>query len=161
MKRKSEQNSRLQFDLEGLEKAAEEVCQDFKIFCDYLLENKVKLAKKTGHIGKKDCFALNALLQVRENYEKPNYFQNQYPVINFFYYIAIKYKILKVSSSGTALQCGKNNQFFQEASTWEQYILLLVVFMFDGIFAERGTVGCRHSDGHVGDICGLLYGMGG
>lgn len=79
-----------------LEKETAAICQDFTTFCGYITENKVKVAMKTGHIGKKDCFALNKLLQVREEYEKPNYLQNQYPVINFFYYVAVRYKILEI-----------------------------------------------------------------
>lgn len=62
MKRKSKQNRKLKYDLKVLEKEAAAICQDFTTFCGYITENKVKVAMKTGHIGKKDCFALNKLL---------------------------------------------------------------------------------------------------
>lgn len=137
MKRKSKQNRKLKYDLKVLEKEAAAICQDFTTFCGYITENKVKVAMKTGHIGKKDCFALNKLLQVREEYEKPNYLQNQYPVINFFYYVAVRYKILEVSLSGVSLQCGRKYQCFCKASAWEQYMLFLSVFLFDGMFAGK------------------------
>ena len=107
MQRKNKQNAKTKYNLNELEKEAAGICQDFTVFCDYVMENKVKLAKKTGNIGKKDCFALNSLLHVRQNYENPTYFQSQYPIINFFYYIAAKYKILEKSSSGTETAGGK------------------------------------------------------
>lgn len=125
------------YDLGELEKEAAAVCQDFAVFCGYIVENKVKTSKKTGNIGKKDCFAINALMHISEKYEKPSYFQGQYPVINLCFYVSVKYKILEVSPDGTALQRGRNFQYFWEASVWEQYVLLLSVVLFDGRFAGR------------------------
>lgn len=123
--------------LEDMEKEAAVICGDFTVFCDYITENNVKLAKKTGNIGKKDCFTLNTFFHVRKEYEKPTYFQNQYPIIDFFYYTAVKYKILEMNSAGAELQKGRNYQCFSEASLWEQYMLFLTVFLFDGMFAGR------------------------
>lgn len=137
MQRKYGKKSERNYNLKELEKEAGVVCRDFVVFCDYIITNKVKLAKKTGNIGKKDCFALNTLLHVKEKYENPTYFQSQYPIINFFYYVAVKYKILEINSAGMGLQEGRNYQHFREASVWEQYLLFLSVFLFDGMYAER------------------------
>lgn len=125
------------YNLEDMEKEAAVICGDFRVFCEYITKNKVKLAKKTGNIGKKDCFTLNTFFHVRKEFEKPTYFQNQYPTIDYFYYTAVKYKILEVNSPGTGLQKGRNYQRFGEASLWEQYMLFLTVFLFDGMFAGR------------------------
>lgn len=76
-------------------------------------------------------------MHVKEKYENPTYFQSQYPIINFFYYVAVKYKILEINSAATGLQEGRNYQHFTEASVWEQYLLFLSVFLFDGAYAER------------------------
>ena len=122
-------------NIQELEKEALQVCQDFTAFCDYLTDNKVKLAKQTGNIGKKDCFALNALFYVREDYERPSNTQNKYPVINFFYYIAVRYRILEINFPGMTMRQGRNYQQFREASVWEQYALFLAVFLFEGRFA--------------------------
>lgn len=123
-------------NMQELEKDTLQVCQDFTAFCDYLTDNKVKLAKQTGNIGKKDCFALNALFYVREDYERPSNTQNKYPVINFFYYIAVRYRILEINFPGMTMEQGRNYQQFREASVWEQYALFLAVFLFDGRFAR-------------------------
>lgn len=137
MQKKYGKEIKRDYNLKELEKEAAVVCRDFMVFCDYIVTNKVKLAKKTGNIGKKDCFALNALLHVKEKYGTPTYFQSQYPIINFFYYVAVKYKILERNSAGTGLQEGRNYQHFTEASVWEQYLLFLSVFLCDGTYAER------------------------
>ena len=89
------------YDLKKLEVEITSICQDFEIFCDYVLEKEVILAKNTRNIGKKDCFALNAFFYVKEDYEKPTHAQNQYPIINFFYYFAVKYKILQRNRIGS------------------------------------------------------------
>ena len=137
MQKRRNQSRNMKFNIAELEKEAAVICQDFAVFCVYVLENQVKLAKNTGNIGKKDCFALNALFHVKEEYERPTRLQSQYPVVSFFYYIAVKYGILQINSAGTALQKGKNYSFFQEASTWERYFLFLAVFLFDGMFTVR------------------------
>ncbi|MCM1127753.1 MAG: hypothetical protein NC429_14940 [Lachnospiraceae bacterium] len=130
----------MQDDLKELEKKVLTICEDFTAFCNYVIRNQVKLAKKTGNIGKKDCFALNALFHVQEKYDKPVYIQNQYPIINFFYYIAVKYKILETNSASVILQQGRNYLHYCNASVWEQYTLFLVNALFDGTFANNGRI---------------------
>lgn len=125
-------------NMEVLAQETDVICQNFTAFCTYVLDNHVKLAKNTSNIGKKDCFALNALFHVKEEYEKPTRLQSDYPVICFFYYVAVKYGILRINHAGTTFQEGKNYSCFLDASTWEQYILFLTVFLFDGKFAETG-----------------------
>ena len=94
-------------------KAMEKVCRDFSIFCDYVLENRIKLSKTTGYISKKDCFELNKLISVKESYEKATRTQNQYPVIHFFYYVALKYRILEIDYSYNCTTfCLSSNEFF-------------------------------------------------
>lgn len=56
----------IHFD-ETMLQGMEETCRDFDIFCDFLLSGSAKLAKKTGNIGRKDCFALNQMLMVQES----------------------------------------------------------------------------------------------
>ena len=137
MKRESRQSGRQKENLNTLEKETADIRKDFNAFCSYVIENQVKLSKKTGNMGKKDCFALNALFHVRENYEKPVHTQDQYPIIGLFYYIAVKYRILEVDPKDIKLQQGRNYQYYCEASAWEQYALFLVICLYDGMFAEK------------------------
>ena len=115
-------------------KEAEKVCHDFDVFCDYLLERKASLTKATGHIGKKDCFELNRQLSVKEGFERPTRLQKDYPVINFFYYVAIKHRILEPDSSGCNMQPGQNYGYYKEAEALEKFLLMLADVLFDGRF---------------------------
>lgn len=138
MKRDYGRNRKTNVNWKEAEKEAAVICQDFSAFCGYIIQNGVKLAPRTGNIGKKDCFAINQLLHGREKYEKAVYLQSRYPLISLFYYVALKYKILETNAAGNKLQQGKNYQCFHEASVWEQYVLFLTTFLFDGTFACEG-----------------------
>lgn len=110
------------------------ICRDFDTFCKYILENKAKISRKTGCLGKQDCFELNRLLHRKEVYEKATRFQKDYPVINFFHYIAVKYEILELNPSGTQMIPGRNYQAYQKACTEEKYVFFLV----NCLFGRRG-----------------------
>ncbi|MDO4340201.1 MAG: plasmid pRiA4b ORF-3 family protein [Eubacteriales bacterium] len=114
---------------------AEVICRDFDTFCNYILENKTKISQKTGHIGKKDCFELNRLLHRKEPYEKATRFQEYYPVINLFHYIALKYEILELDPSGRQMLPGSNYQIYREACVEEKYVFFLV----NCLFGKRGV----------------------
>ena len=137
MKKENRRSGKQNGDWEQLEKEAAVICQDFGAFCGYIAQNKVKLAPRTRNIGKKDCFAINMLLHGREEFEEPVHPQGKYPLIRFFYYVAIKYKILETNGAGNRLEPGRNYAAFHEVSVWEQYALFLAVFLFDGTFARQ------------------------
>lgn len=137
MKKEDRRSGKQNGDWEQLEKEAAVICQDFGAFCGYIAQNKVKLAPRTRNIGKKDCFAINMLLHGREEFEEPVHPQGKYPLIRFFYYVAIKYKILETNGAGNRLEPGRNYAAFHEVSVWEQYALFLAVFLFDGTFARQ------------------------
>jgi len=110
---------------------AEIICRDFEAFCKYLVEHKAKLSKTTAHIGKKDCFELNRLFHRKEEYEKATRFQKHYPVIHFFYYVALKYHILELNAAETGMVYGRNYTLFQNAPILERYTLFLLNFLYD------------------------------
>ena len=119
------------------EKEAEKVCHDFDVFCEYMLEKKAKLSKTSGNIGKKDCFELNSQLTVKEDFGRPTRFQKNYPVINFFYYVAVSHGILEPDQTGCYMQPGYNYRSYGEAEILEKYLLLLMTLLFDGRFSEN------------------------
>lgn len=116
------------------------ICRDFTSFCKYLVEHKVRLSKSTAHIGKKDCFELNRLFYRKEEYEKATRFQTYYPVVHFFYYVAVKYRILELNVSETNMVYGRNYALFQNASILEQYTLFLIHFLYDVRFMKNKHV---------------------
>ena len=119
-----------------MEQQASEVCREFQIFCDYVLRDTVKLAKKSGYISKKDCFELDSRLRARENFERPARFQIKYPVINYFYFAALKYRILEKNDRETGLIKGENYEIFHAASSIEKYIFFVTVLLTENKFLE-------------------------
>ena len=113
------------------------VCQDFSTFCSYLVKNKSKLSKTTNCIGKKDCFELNALFSMKESYEKATRFQKQYPIIQFFHYVALKYRILEIDYKTMFLYEGRNYKNFMESSEVEKYVFFIVNAFYDMGFLEQ------------------------
>lgn len=69
------------------EKDIESTIRDFEITCKYLEDNRPKLTKTREELGKKDCYAINALLSRPRDFTGPRYMQASYPTINLFYYI--------------------------------------------------------------------------
>ena len=120
------------------EREAAEVSREFDLFCGFLLQEKVKLSKNTGYIGKKDCFALNGLLRAKENYEKPTRFQTFYPVIHFWHYVALRFRILEEDEKGTGVQKGENWEVFHQASDAERFLLFVLIFLEKGGLSEDG-----------------------
>lgn len=79
--------------MELFQNAAKNLVREYQCFIDYLESNKVQLSKRTGHIGKKDCFAINRLFNiVCEKYQSYKMTQDYYTVIDFFLFFLSTYK---------------------------------------------------------------------
>jgi hypothetical protein len=72
------------------EKDMPTIVRDFDIFCKYIEDNKPTLTKTSEELGKKDCFAINALLSRPKDVDGPKYMQPAYPEINLFFHLAGK-----------------------------------------------------------------------
>ncbi|MBB2183559.1 hypothetical protein H0486_11805 [Lachnospiraceae bacterium MD1] len=119
--------------MELFQNAAERLRREYQCFLDYLEINDVQLSKRTGHIGKKDCFALNSQFDiVRERYHSCGRTQEYYTVIDFFYYFSVRTGILQIRSmkgKGMTLQKGQRYQWFSQMEAMEQYILMMTVWL--------------------------------
>ena len=115
------------------------VCSDFELFCRYVINNNVKLSKTTWYIGKKDCFEINSLLHTKAPYEKATYFQNLYPIIHFFYYVALKCRVLDIDYTKNVFVRGKRYQLFELCSALEKYLLLVVYALHKPEYVEQGA----------------------
>lgn len=110
----------------------EEFCNDFDFFCNYLMENKVKLSKNTFMIGKKACYEMNQKLKRSEKYETAGRFQDRYPVIHFMYYIAFSYQILEMEPGKGYVVPGCKYEAYAKASLSERYLLFFTNYIYDG-----------------------------
>lgn len=113
--------------------AAEKLEKEYQLFLDYFELNEVQLSKRTGHIGKKDCFALNGLFDiVREKYLSYGRMQDYYTVIDFFYFFSIRTGILQVMSKkgkSMTVQKGQRYSIFFHMSAMERYILMMTIWL--------------------------------
>ena len=78
------------------EKNISTIVRDFDIFCTYIEENKPNLTKTKEELGKKDCFAINALLARPKDVDGPKYMQPAYSEINLLFHLARKVGLLTV-----------------------------------------------------------------
>jgi len=119
--------------MEIFQNAAEELKKEYQCFLDYLNFNEVQLSKRTGHIGKKDCFALNRLFCiVNERYNSYGRSQDYYAVIDFFYFFSVRSGILQVvKKRGKGLTTQKSQRYgiFAQMAAMEQYILMMAVWL--------------------------------
>ena len=65
------------------------IVDEFERFIKFVEEQKPKLSSKKSHLGKKDAFALNLLLQNKRAVRGPHYTQEQYPMIDLLYFLAL------------------------------------------------------------------------
>ena len=75
------------------------ICNDFKYFCTYLLDNKQKVSSKTGIISNKAAFEINNVCEYKEVVSKASYKIDRYPIVNFLYSIIFGCNILKVGET--------------------------------------------------------------
>ena len=119
--------------MELFQNAAKNLVREYQCFIDYLESNKVQLSKRTGHIGKKDCFAINRLFNiVCEKYQSYKMTQDYYTVIDFFYFFSVHTNILQITKKkGEGLTFLKSQKYdlFSKMSDMERYILMMTVWI--------------------------------
>jgi hypothetical protein len=138
------------------EKDIRPTIDNFEIFCRYIEERKPKLTKAKGEIGKKDCFAINALLSKPRELDGPKYLQPSYPTINLFFHIVLEIGLFilksQISSAHSLHHLHEaiqeafefNNDhayaFFMDGRPWSQNAYW-DRNAGDSPFADRATVG--------------------
>ena len=110
------------WDLTPYEEEISAICRDFDRFCDYVLNHKNIVTKKTGSLNRQACFEINGLLSYRQTYEKPTKNQQAYPVIQLFAGVAVVFELLEVDNKGTSMIQGKNWDVYQKASPIQRYV---------------------------------------
>lgn len=112
---------------------AERLGREYRCFLDYIELNEVQVSKRTGNIGKKNCFALNRMFDiVQERYQSYGRTQDYYTVIDFFYFFSIRGSILQVMNKkgkGIIIQKGQRYSLFSQMSAMERYILMMAVWL--------------------------------
>lgn len=133
--------------------AAEKLEKEYLVFLKYIDSNEVLLSKRTGHIGKKDCFAINQQFDiVKERYETGGRSQEYYTVIDFFYFFSVRSGILQiVRRKGLGFKRSERYHSFFEMSSIERYILMITVWL--GEYQEALE---NHSVFNIHELYGLM-----
>lgn len=126
-----------------VEATAESVNEDFMAYLTYIQENEIKLAKKSAHISRKDCFAINQKLKCQpEDWEKPTRVQETYIEIDFFYYCCLRFGLYRLVKQGNGYRFEENDclKEFLELDSVTRYCLFLAILLGEyADIVERGV----------------------
>ncbi len=104
---------------------------DFDLFCSYLEEKKPKLTKTRKELGKKDCFAINAMLSRPRGLDGPKYLQNIYPTINLFFHVVMETGFFSIKYTGRGesfLAAAPALEIYRSLNDFNKYMLLFKTY---------------------------------
>jgi len=110
------------------------IISDFDDFLDKINKEKIKISKTQEFINGGTLLELNELMETDQLSECHNRTpQYKYLLLNFFYYLALAGKVLKIdySRSTKYLIKGKNFDAYKQLSESEKYLFLLETFWLD------------------------------
>lgn len=107
--------------------------EDFEHFLGYLEQHQVKLTKTKEYISRKYLPEINELLSLKAEDATPYTEQEYYPLIHFFYHLALNARLVeKVPfKSGQQLNTTERLRLFQDLTDTEKYFFLLETFWVD------------------------------
>ncbi|MDP3011848.1 MAG: plasmid pRiA4b ORF-3 family protein [Candidatus Hydromicrobium sp.] len=116
---------------------------DFNKFIKFIESEKPHLSAKRGVLGKKDSFKLNQILYNKKDVSKPNYNQDQYPIIDLMFSLALAgglcIKANDEKEKAVLLKTSANNDF-KNLNMYEKYVFLLQTYWskydFDAKFSR-------------------------
>ncbi len=104
---------------------------EFEKFIEFIKCEKPGLSAKKGVFGKKDSFKLNQILGYKKNVNKPNYTQDQYPVIDLMFLLALagRFYIKANDEKGKAVLVKTPAlESYQRLNLHEKYVYLLQTY---------------------------------
>ncbi len=108
------------------------IVDEFERFIKFAEEQKPKLSSKKLHLGKKDAFALNSMLQNKRAVKGPHYTQEQYPMIDLLYSLALDGELYVIGNDhkgSIVLTKTPRLEEYMELNIYEQYIFLLQTYL--------------------------------
>ena len=108
------------------------IVDEFERFIKFVEEQKPKLSSKKLHLGKKDAFALNSILQNKRAVKGPHYTQEQYPMIDLLYSLALDGELYVIGNDhkgSIVLTKTPRLEEYMGLNIYEQYIFLLQTYL--------------------------------
>jgi len=110
------------------ESAPTPIVRDFRIFTEFLSNNRVVLTPKNQHLAKAALHQLNKLMATYVTEDNLNFNQLSYPLLNLFYHLALAGKLLrKVQAKGNQYELQPTERYsrYQDLNSVEKYFFLL------------------------------------
>ncbi len=107
------------------------IVDEFERFIKFVEEHKPKLSSKRLHLGKKDAFALNSLLHNKRAVRGPHYIQEQYPMIDLLYSLALDGELYVIGNDHKGSIVFTKTPRLEEymgLNIYEKYIFLLQTY---------------------------------
>ena len=117
---------------------------EFEKFIEFIEYEKPGLSKKKGVLGKKDSFKLNQILCHQRNVSGPNYNQDQYPVIDLMFSLALAGRLYVKGNDEkgkAALLKTPMMESYQRLNLYEKYIYLLQTYWTKYDFDDKFGLG--------------------
>ncbi len=112
-------------------KFIEKCVNDFNKFIEFNETEKPTLSAKVEVFGKKDCFKLNSLLGYQKPVSAPNYNQEQYPIIDLMFELALQGKLYYKGNDAKgkpALLKAPRLDYYVELNNFEKYVFPLQTY---------------------------------
>ena len=107
------------------------ILKDFQIFINYCEKNLPKVTKSNEFIGRKDVFALNELMEQKEEGLTARNDQNHYPLLHLFYHLSIQGELFFIARKKSTAHFSPNKEklnYFKKLNSTEQYFYLFKTF---------------------------------
>lgn len=130
----------MQKELMNLKDMIETTLEEFEKFTGFIKNERPILSSKLGVLGKKDSYKLNMLLHYKKDVSGPNYNQEQYPVIDLMFSLAMAGGLYVKANNekGTpALVETVAMESFKALTRREKYVFLLQTYWTKYNFDEK------------------------
>lgn len=116
----------------GINEITFDFIMDYERFLLYMMSNSIPLTKKRKYIRRKNLQELNNIMEVRENIIKKNPNQEDYPMLEFFYYFSLELGLAQIN--GEYLNATKKAQQFLRLTDEEKCSLFIQYILGDNFF---------------------------
>ena len=123
-----------------MENNIKSIISEFEKFIDFIGTQRPVLSAKLAVLGKKDCFKMNLLLNDKKEVNGSNYNQDQYPVIDLMFELALVGKLyVKANNEEGKLNLLKtpNLESYKSLNEYEKYVFLLQIYWTKYSFEEK------------------------
>ncbi len=105
---------------------------DYERFLLFLMSNPIPLTKKKKYIKKKNLQELNNIMEYRENILKKNPNQEDYPMLEFFYYFSLATDLAQIE--GEYLHPTNKAHYYLRLTDEERYSLFIQYILSSNFF---------------------------